>query len=71
LKLISSNVGANAIYFQINSAVQMYIIGVKLKEKRMKRATTGSTGHFQLQNREWCRAEWHISARAFALRCGV
>jgi len=33
LKLISSNVGGNAIYFQINSAIQMYINVVKLKKK--------------------------------------
>jgi hypothetical protein len=56
LKLIFSNVVGNAIYFQINSAIQMYINGVKL-EKRMKQTATGSTGHLQLQDTEWCRTE--------------
>jgi len=37
----------------------------------MKRAATGSTDHLQLQDTEWCRAEWHILAGAFALRYGV
>ena len=51
-----TNARGNAIYFQINSAIQMYINGVKL-EKRMKQATTGSTGHLQLQDTGWRRAQ--------------